>query len=152
MSISPQTTHDPDAPGETVPILETEHLSKVFPVRRLNPFAQALGVHAVEDASLALYPGRVTALVGESGSGKTTIARLLARVYDPTSGTIRFRGQPIPLKGGQSLREYRGHVQLVFQDPFGSLNAVHNVRYILSRPLRVYGHAHNQAEESEQVL
>ena len=90
MSISPQTTHDPNAPGETVPILETEHLSKVFPVRRLNHFAPALGVHAAEDASLALYPGRVTALVGESGSGKTTIARLLARVYDPTAGTIRF--------------------------------------------------------------
>src|SRR5438132_267845 len=102
MRISPQTTHDPDAPGETVPILETEHLSKVFPVRRLNPFAPALGVHAVEDASLALYPGRVTALVGESGSGKTTIARLLARVYDPTAGTIRFQGQPIPLKGGDA--------------------------------------------------
>jgi peptide/nickel transport system ATP-binding protein len=152
MSVSPQTTHDPDTPGEAVPILETEHLSKVFPVRRLNPFAPALGVHAVEDASLALYPGRVTALVGESGSGKTTIARLLARVYDPTAGTIRFQGQPIPLKGGRALREYRRHVQLVFQDPFGSLNPVHGVRYTLSRPLRVYGHVKSEAQETEQVL
>src|SRR5438067_11969489 len=145
----------PDQPGTThasMPVLEAEHLSKFFPISQFNPFAPALGVHAVEDASLALYPGRVTALVGESGSGKTTIARLLARVYDPTAGTIRFQGQPIPLKGGHALREYRRHVQLVFQDPFGSLNPVHGLRYTLSRPLRVYGHVKSKAEETEQVL
>src|SRR5689334_4175961 len=85
----------------SVPVLEAEHLSKVFPISQFNPFGQARGVHAVEDASLALYPGRATALVGESGSGKTTIARMLARVYDPTSGTISFRGEPIQLKGGK---------------------------------------------------
>lgn len=136
----------------TAPVLEAEHLSKVFPIGQFNPFAQARGVHAVEDASFALYPGRVTALVGESGSGKTTIARMLARMYDPTSGTIRFRGEPIKLKGGRALREYRRHVQLVFQDPFGSLNPVHNVRYTLSRPLRVFGHVRTRDEETEQVL
>ena len=73
-------------------ILEAEHLRKLFPLRQLNPFAASQAVYAVEDTSLALYPGRATALVGESGSGKTTIARMLARIYDPTSGAIRFRG------------------------------------------------------------
>ena len=113
MSVSPQTTPQPSAPGEAVPVLEAEHLVKVFPIGQFNPFAKVRGVHAVEDTSFALYPGRVTALVGESGSGKTTIARILAGVYPPTSGTIRFRGEPAKLKGGKNLRDYRRHVQLV---------------------------------------
>jgi peptide/nickel transport system ATP-binding protein len=152
MSTTPQMTTSADARDGVTPILEAEDLYKVFPVRQINPLGPRLGVRAVEDASLALYPGRVTALVGESGSGKTTIARMLARLYDPTSGTIRFRGEPITFKGGKALREYRRHVQLVFQDPFSSLNPVHGIRYTLSRPLRVYGHVHSKAEETEQVL
>ena len=74
-------------------ILEAEHLRKLFPLRQMNPFTAPRAVRAVEDTSLALYPGRATALVGESGSGKTTIARLLARIYDPTSGTILLSRQ-----------------------------------------------------------
>lgn len=133
-------------------ILEAVHLRKLFPLRQLNPFATARAVRAVEDTSLALYPGRATALVGESGSGKTTIARMLARIYDPTSGTIRFRGEPIKMGGGSALHNYRRHVQLIFQDPFSSLNPVHSVRYHLSRPLHVFGHVSNQADETEQIL
>ncbi|HLJ34976.1 MAG TPA: ABC transporter ATP-binding protein [Ktedonobacteraceae bacterium] len=133
-------------------ILEAEHLRKLFPLRQLNPFATTRAVHAVEDTSLALYPGRATALVGESGSGKTTIARMLARIYDPTSGTIRFRGKPIQMGRGSALHNYRRHVQLIFQDPFSSLNPVHSVRYHLSRPLHVFGHVRNQADETEQIL
>ena len=133
-------------------ILEAEHLRKLFPLRKVNPFAAARAVYAVEDTSLALYPGRATALVGESGSGKTTIARLLARIYDPTSGTIRFRGEPIKMGGGSTLHNYRRHVQLIFQDPFSSLNPVHSVRYHLSRPLHVFGHVRNSSDETEQVL
>jgi peptide/nickel transport system ATP-binding protein len=151
MNVSSATTRSSERLQEPTPILEAQHLVKLFPINQFNPFAAKRGVHAVEDASLALYPGRVTALVGESGSGKTTIARMLARVYDPTAGTILFEGEPIKLKRGRALREYRRHVQLVFQDPFSSLNAVHDVRYHLSRPLRVFGHVHNQAEESAQV-
>src|SRR5258708_27386293 len=66
---------------DTGPILEAVHLRKMFPVRSLNPFGTKQAVHAVEDTSLALHPGRATALVGESGSGKTTVARLLAGLY-----------------------------------------------------------------------
>jgi peptide/nickel transport system ATP-binding protein len=152
MNVSSATSRPSEELREPSAILEAQHLIKVFPINQFNPFAPKRGVHAVEDASLALYPGRVTALVGESGSGKTTIARMLARVYDPTSGTILFQGEPIKVKHGQALREYRRHVQLVFQDPFSSLNAVHDVRYHLSRPLRVFGHVHSQAEENAQVL
>ncbi|GCE15988.1 ABC transporter ATP-binding protein [Tengunoibacter tsumagoiensis] len=139
--------------NSSLPVLEAEHIRKVFPLHQVNPFARSKGVHAVEDASLALYPGKVTAVVGESGSGKTTIARMLARVYEPTSGTLRYRGEPIKLsKSSSHLREYRHHVQLVFQDPFSSLNPVHDVRYHLSRPLKVFGHAKSEKEITEQVL
>ena len=148
-----QSTQLADAQNGSSPILEAEHLQKHFPLRQFKLFGPQSVVHAVEDASLALYPGHATALVGESGSGKTTIARMLARIYDPTAGTLRFRGEPIKLVGGVSaLRAYRRHVQLVFQDPFSSLNPVHDIRYHLSRPLRVHGHAHTNAQVTEQVL
>lgn len=137
--------HDPQ------PILEALHLRKLFPVRSWNVFGAKQVVHAVEDASLALYPGRATALVGESGSGKTTVARVLAGLYSPTSGTIRFHGEPVSLTGSQ-LRTYRRHVQLILQDPFSSLNPVHDVRYHLARPLRIHHHVHSRAQETEHIL
>lgn len=134
------------------PILEAVHLRKLFPLRSWNPFGAKLAVHAVEDTSLALYPGRATALVGESGSGKTTVARMLAGLYGPTSGTIRFRGELAKLNDGSRLRAYRRHVQLILQDPFSSLNPIHDVRYHLGRPLHIFGHAHNNSQETEQIL
>jgi peptide/nickel transport system ATP-binding protein len=140
-------------PGNAAePILEARHLQKWFPLRRLNPFGPQRAVRAVEDSSFALYPGRATALVGESGSGKTTIARMLARLYEPTAGSIYFKGQAVKLGRSANLRSYRRHIQLISQDPFASLNPVHNVRYHLSRPLRLYGHARTSAQVTEQAL
>ncbi len=152
MDILEQSTTMPGTQDRPVAILEAEHLRKFFPVRNWNPLGQKLAVQAVEDASLTLYPGRATALVGESGSGKTTVARILAGLYEPSAGIIRFRGEPIKLTGGQVLRRYRRHVQLIFQDPFSSLNPVHTVRYHLARPLHIHGHAHNAAQETQQAL
>ncbi|MFL5692606.1 MAG: ABC transporter ATP-binding protein [Ktedonobacteraceae bacterium] len=133
-------------------ILEAVHLRKYFPIRQLTLFGKGLAVHAVEDTSLALYPGHALALVGESGSGKTTMARMLARLYDPTAGELVFRGKPVKVRGKRDLRTYRRHVQIVFQDPFSSLNPIHDVSYHLSRPLRLHGHAHNATEAREQIL
>src|SRR5947207_9545692 len=133
------------------PILEAQHLRKIFPLRNLNFLGPQQSVHAVEDTSLALYPGKATALVGESGSGKTTVARLLGRLHEPTEGEIRFHGEPVG-NNHQSLRAYRRHVQYIFQDPFSSLNPAHGVRYHLARSLRLYGYAHNANEEREQIL
>ena len=152
MDILEQSTTTPGTEDRPGAILEAEHLRKFFPVRNWNPLGQKLAVQAVEDASLTLYPGRATALVGESGSGKTTVARILAGLYEPSAGIIRFRGEPIKLTGGQVLRRYRRHVQLIFQDPFSSLNPVHTVRYHLARPLHIHGHAHNAAQETQQAL
>src|SRR5258707_5097599 len=133
------------------PVLEAVHLRKVFPLHKVKPFSPPQVVHAVEDASLALRPGHATALVGESGSGKTTVARLLARLYTPTAGTIRYREEVVKGKGEAALRAYRRHVQMVFQDPFSSLNPVHTVRHHLSRPLHIYGHVHNATEETQLI-
>src|SRR6185312_1900770 len=146
------STHDQQVKGFSTPILEATHLYKTFPLRSLNPFGPKQAVQAVEDASLTLYPGRATALVGESGSGKTTVARLLAGLYAPTSGTIRFRDKLITLARSGPLRSYRRHVQLILQDPFSSLNPIHDVAYHLSRPLRIHHHVDNRAQETEQIL
>src|SRR5947209_8208118 len=133
------------------PILEAVNLKKDFPLRGIRLFGPAQDVHAVEDTSLALYPGKATALVVESGSGKTTVARLLGRLHEPTSGEIRFRGQ-FAGNNHRAMRDYRRQVQYIFQDPFSSLNPAHSVRYHLARSLRLYGYAQNSNEEREQIL
>jgi peptide/nickel transport system ATP-binding protein len=138
------------APG--APILEAIGLRKYFPVRGGKLFGPRPVVHAVEDTSFALYPGRALALVGESGSGKTTVARLLARLYQPTAGALLYRGEPAKSESRSALLAYRRHVQMIFQDPFSSLNSNHDVHYILGRPLRLHGHARNRRQEREQIL
>lgn len=134
------------------PVLEAVNLRKYFPVRRLTPGAPKQVVRAVEDMSLALIPGQALALVGESGSGKTTVARMLARLYEPTAGEIRFQGATIRSGRYNATKTYRRHVQMIFQDPFASLNPTHDVRYHLTRPLRIHGHARSRAEETAQAL
>ncbi|HEV2581935.1 MAG TPA: ABC transporter ATP-binding protein [Ktedonobacteraceae bacterium] len=153
LSAVPETTQAENFAETPVgaPILEAVHLRKYFPLRGVRLMGPQQAVHAVEDTTLALYPGRALALVGESGSGKTTVARLLARLYEPTSGDIRFRGQVVQGSSG-TLKTYRKRVQLVFQDPFASLNSVHDVRYHLSRPLRIHGHVRVKLQETSQIL
>ena len=109
-------------------------------------------VHAVDDLQLTLRRGRVTALVGESGSGKSTVARLLAQLYPRTSGDIRLHGQTVTVHGGRKFRAYCRQVQMIFQDPFASLNPVHTVRYHLTRSLKVHGRAGKNAAELEENL
>lgn len=152
MNVIMQAPNRQNGGRPVAPVLEAIHLRKEFPVgQRLMGGSRA--VHAVEDTTLGLYPGRATALVGESGSGKTTVARMLARLYDPTSGTINFRGEKVSLTRRSSvLHRYRSNVQLIFQDPFASLNPVHSVQYHLARPLRIFGHVRNRVEETEQIL
>jgi peptide/nickel transport system ATP-binding protein len=93
---------------------------------------------AVRDVSFGLYSGAVVALVGESGSGKSTVARLLAGQERLSSGSIRLRGKPADLSTRRAFRRHKSEVQLVFQDPFASLNPVHTVRYHLERPVRLH--------------
>jgi peptide/nickel transport system ATP-binding protein len=118
--------------------LEVKNLTKRFPIG--GALRGRAYVHAVDDVSFALLPGRITALVGESGSGKSTVARLLARLYDPSAGGVFFDGRETSGSRGrrQELLSYRSKVQIIFQDPFGSLNPVKTVRHHLERPLRIH--------------
>ena len=106
-------------------------------------------LRALSGITLELTPGRALALVGESGSGKSTCARLLARVYEPAAGEISFRGTDVGKLGGKALTAYRADVQMIFQDPFGSLNPTQSVAYILERPLRIHRPALKAAEVRE---
>ena len=105
------------------PILVVDNVSKVFGSAG-NP------VYAARSVSFALRPGRTLALVGESGSGKTTAARLIMREYQPDDGRLLFRGATLGKADRKSLAVYRASVQMVFQDPFASLNPAHPVRSI----------------------
>ena len=140
---------------ETTAVLEAEGLTKHFPVRGGGRAALRGGhrvVHAVDDVALSLRRGRVTALVGESGSGKSTVARLLAQLQARTGGAVRLHGREVTVRGGRRFRAYCRQVQLIFQDPFASLNPVHTVRYHLTRALRIHGHAGRSARELEDAL
>jgi peptide/nickel transport system ATP-binding protein len=125
------------------PILEAVHVTKHFPVHgskgggRLGDLHRRV-VHAVDDASLGLYPGQVTALVGESGSGKSTLARILAGLYKRTSGEVLLRGQPVRSTHGRAFREHVGDVQLILQDPYGSFNPMLKVSTHLQRAVRIH--------------
>ncbi|KLV03410.1 peptide ABC transporter ATPase [Photobacterium aquae] len=102
---------------------------------------------ALNNISLKLYKGRSLALVGESGCGKSTCARLITKVHSPSSGEILFKGQNIEeLKGRKAMLDYRGKVQMVFQDPFGSLNPTHTIAHHLTRPLLIHNRVSNKSE------
>jgi peptide/nickel transport system ATP-binding protein len=121
------------------PLLEARSLSRTFDVGTGGLGLRRRTLRAVEDVSFALAPGKVTALVGQSGSGKSTIARLLLRLYAPTSGSILLGDEDVSrIRGRRNLRRYRSEVQMIFQDPFGSLNPVKRVGHHIARPLRVH--------------
>jgi peptide/nickel transport system ATP-binding protein len=119
-------------------VLEARSLSRAFSIGTGFWGARQM-LRAVDDVSISLQRGRVTALVGESGSGKSTIARLLTRLYEPTTGSIVLEGEDVTrIRGRRRLRDYRAQVQMIFQDPFDSLNPVKRVGHHLARPLRIH--------------
>jgi peptide/nickel transport system ATP-binding protein len=134
----------------TVPVLEGRNLTRYFWVKQgRGPFARKAPVHAVDNVSIALDAGRVTAIVGESGAGKTTVARILAKVIEPDQGSVLLNGKLAP--AGRP-RAYAAQVQMVFQDPFASLNPVHRVRYDLTRPLKIHRYVSGDSESAVSEL
>ena len=126
--------------------MEAVSLSKDFRIGRGNT------LRAVRDVSFNLYRGAVVALVGESGSGKSTAAKLLAGQERPTSGTIQLDGKPVEVSSRSDFRHYKSEVQLVFQDPFSSLNPIHTVRHHLERPVKLHQRSVDVSQEVVALL
>jgi ABC-type glutathione transport system ATPase component len=131
-----------------MPLIEVRNLTKVFPTGE-SVFGTARGeVRAVDDVSLDIQQGETLGLVGESGSGKSTLGRLILRLIEPTAGSVRYSGEDLFSAGGRQLRALRRDMQIVFQDPFASLNPRMRVREIVSEPLRIHNSASAQERDS----
>jgi ABC-type oligopeptide transport system ATPase subunit len=120
-----------------MPLLDVRHLSKHF-VHRTGLFGPASRVKAVDDVSLSVEEGETFGLVGESGSGKTTTGRCILRLVEPTAGEVRFRDVDVLRLSRSALREMRRHMQIVFQDPYASLNPRMRVGDIVAEPLDIH--------------
>jgi len=131
-------------------ILRVEHLKKYFPIRR-GVFRRVVGsVKAVDDVSFNVYRGETIGLVGESGCGKTTTGRTIIRLYEPTGGKVSFQGVDLATNSGRQLRQVRRKIQMVFQDPYASLNPRMSVMNIIGEPMEIYRVAKGK-ERQERV-
>jgi len=144
----------PPAGGEasTAPLIEASHLEVHFPVRRRPARRARAYVRAVDDVTLALRAGETLGLVGESGCGKTTLARCLMRLIEPTGGAIRFEGRDISHARRRALAPLRRQLQMVFQDPYASLNPRKRIEQIVAAPLRVHGFGREHARAEVHAL
>ena len=121
------------------PLVRLEGIKKYFPITRGIMFQKHVGdVHAVDGVDLEVYPGETLGLVGETGCGKSTLARVVMRLFKPTEGKLFFEGQDISDLKGKELRELRRNLQMIFQDPFASLDPRKTVGTIISEPFRIH--------------
>jgi len=131
-------------------IIEARALTRRFGGER-NMFTRTPTVHAVNEVSFAVRTGETFAIVGESGCGKSTLGRLLLRLIDATQGNVLYQGEDITQWQGAKLRRLRREMQIIFQDPFASLNPGMTVGQIIGEPVGFHGLAHNAAERRERV-
>ena len=150
------TIPEPTSPApavDTDAVLEVRDLVKNFPIRA-GLFGTAVGaVQAVSGISFAVGRSETLGLVGESGCGKSTTGRCILRLIEPTSGEVRFNGENLANAGSSALRALRAKMQIVFQDPYASLNPRMTVQAIIAEPMRVHGTwAHGGAERVKELM
>jgi oligopeptide/dipeptide ABC transporter ATP-binding protein len=140
-------------PGDGGPLVEVDHLKVFFPIKQgILIEREVARVHAVNDVTLSIDEGETLGLVGESGCGKTTMSRAIMRLIDSTEGSIRFRGEDVTKAGRKQMQPLRRQMQMVFQDPFASLNPRKRVGQIIGLPLRLHGSERKDVEEQVRGL
>jgi peptide/nickel transport system ATP-binding protein len=143
------TTNTVIPPTNTKPLLEVNNLKKYFPIRGGILSRVVANVKAVEDVSLTVKRGEVVGLVGESGSGKTTAGRAILRLIEPTSGEVKFEGVDVTKLSKGQMREYRKEMQIIFQDPFASLNPRMTVGDIVGEAMVIHKLARGKEKEEK---
>lgn len=152
--ITPADTPSPLVPHGIEPLMRVRGLRTHFPVRgglldRLR--GERRVVYAVDGVSVDILPRHTLALIGESGSGKSTMGRTLLRLDEPTAGTVSFRGRDLTSMSGEQLRRERRNMQMVFQNPYSSVNRRNRLIDIISEPLRVHGIGDRDSREQRAV-
>jgi peptide/nickel transport system ATP-binding protein len=139
---------------QTKPLLQVQNLKKYFPTKTKGWFKKEVVEYkkAVDDVSFNVYPGETLGLVGESGCGKTTLGRMLLNLITPTSGEVIFNGQNIYDLKSRELRALRKDMQIIFQDPYSSLNPRLTVGGAIMEPMKVFGIGANDKERKEKVI
>ena len=135
----------------STPLLQVFNLSVHYPIRSGLLQRPSGVVKALDDVSLKIEKGSTLGLVGESGSGKTTLGRVIVRLVDPTHGSVSYQGEPITSLRGSELRPYRKMIQMVFQDPYNSLNPRLRIGTILAEPLEIHFPKMSAPDRSERV-
>ena len=144
----------PAAHGEANPLVEVSDLRKHFPLRK-GVFSRVAGyVYALDGVSFHIDHGETLGLVGESGCGKSTAGKTMLKLIEPTSGTIRFRGEEVTSLGPKQMRPYRRQMQIIYQDPYASLNPRMSAGDIVGEPLRIHkqGSGAERAERSSSTV
>jgi peptide/nickel transport system ATP-binding protein len=133
------------------PLLSVRHLTQEFPLRK-GLFGKKTTFKAVDDVSFEIYPGETLGLVGESGCGKSTLSRCLLRLIEPTSGEIIFDGDSVLELDAKRLRYLRRYMQIVFQNPYGSLNARQSIGSAIMEPMEIHGLGTSHAERRQRAI
>src|SRR6266487_5848930 len=134
------------------PLLEVDHVKKYFPIRKGLLQREVGRVHAVDDVTFGVQEGETLGLVGESGCGKSTLGRTIVRLLEPTEGNVIFEGRDISKLRTRSLRPLRRDMQMIFQDPYASLNPRKRVGSIIGTPLKIHGYDKSKRRQRVQEL
>ena len=134
------------------PLLEVKHLRKLFPVKQTFRSGEKTFIKAVDDVSFTLNPKETLGVVGESGCGKSTMGRSVLRLIEPTDGEIIYKGQDFKKASGQELRKMRAEMQIIFQDPYASLNPRMTIGEIIEEPLKIQKRFASKEEMRAHVL